>query len=72
MKIREARQAARLSQQELGARIGLDQPAISRMERGQRSVSVEQLVAIAAALDIPVAQLLPPALVTLPSAARAA
>ena len=36
MKIREARQAARLSQQELGARIGLDQPAISRMERGQR------------------------------------
>ena len=58
MNIREARQGKGLSQTALAKATGLDQSAISRIERGQRTVTVEQLVLIARALDVSADELL--------------
>ena len=59
MNIRQARLHAGLSQRALGARVGVDQPTISRIECGHRAVTVTQLMAISRVLAIPLAQLLP-------------
>ena len=56
--LRQHRQAAGLSQESLADRAGLHRTAVSLIERGQRSPSVETLQRICAALGIPVSRLL--------------
>lgn len=58
MNIRDARRRAGLSQARLAELVGVDQSGISRIERGQRPVTVDMLKAIAAALGIRAARLL--------------
>ena len=57
-KIREARQKKGMSQRELAAALGVSKPAISRYELGQRHLRLDQLMALAEILDIPVLELL--------------
>ncbi len=57
-RIAEAREAARLSQAELGARLGLGQSAVSRIESGERSVSSLELAEVASVLRVSVLELL--------------
>lgn len=57
-KIRELRQAAGLSQAALGAAIGADAMLISRLERGERRLTVEAANKLAAALSISVHELM--------------
>lgn len=62
-RLREARQAAGISQTELARRISerldgrLDGPTITRIEKRERSVRIEEAVAAAQALDVPLAAL---------------
>jgi transcriptional regulator with XRE-family HTH domain len=58
LRVRELRKRAGLSQRALAEAAGIDQSAISRIERGQRDVSLNRLDAIARALRVPVAKLL--------------
>lgn len=58
MKLQALRTGAGLTQQELAARVGCAQSEISRIERGERRVSVERLRQLAVALEIPAARLL--------------
>lgn len=57
-RIRRARLAAGVSQEELSFRAGLHRTYISDVERGNRNVTVKTLVAIARALGIKPAELL--------------
>lgn len=50
--IREAREAAGLTQRELAERIGTQQPAIARLESDGSSPSIRTLRAIAEALGV--------------------
>lgn len=52
MNIRQARRQAGISQMQLARMIGVDQSAVSRIERGERSVTVERLVAISRVLGV--------------------
>jgi transcriptional regulator with XRE-family HTH domain len=45
--VRELREGAGLTQAELGQTIRLDQPAVARLEKGERSLSALQLVQLA-------------------------
>lgn len=56
--IREIRQTVGLTQSELARRVGLRQSEISRIENGQRRLTVERLLAIAGALGVEPAELL--------------
>lgn len=58
MNIREARRKAGISQVRLGELIGLDQSGVSRIERGERPVTVDLLRSIARALGMRPADLL--------------
>lgn len=51
--IAELRRARGWDQGQLGARVGLEQPVISRIEHGQRGLSAQELHRLAAALDAP-------------------
>ncbi|MFI5473245.1 helix-turn-helix domain-containing protein [Streptomyces cacaoi] len=57
LQIRDARKGAGLSQVALGERIGRDHKTISRWENGHRIPSLIDLIRIAHALDIPLADL---------------
>lgn len=50
-RVRRIRQEEELSQEELGRRIGLTKYQVSRMERGLRRITVDDLGRIAVALD---------------------
>jgi transcriptional regulator with XRE-family HTH domain len=53
MKLRTARKIARLTQQELAKRAGVDDSLISRLERGQRNLlRYESAMRIAHALNV--------------------
>lgn len=56
---REAREAAGLTQEQLGKLIGASQPEVSRWEAGGRILSLADFLAIADALKVPAAALLP-------------
>lgn len=43
-----------LSTYELAKRMGVSQPVVSRMERGKRDITVEDIAVIAKALDVPI------------------
>ena len=58
-RIRAARAKAGLSQKELAQRVGIGQPMISRIEKGDRVPSTAQLTHIAAALGVPTSDLMP-------------
>jgi transcriptional regulator with XRE-family HTH domain len=55
--VRLRRRELVLSQEELAARAGLDQAYISHVEAARRNISVDNLVRLAAALDMSVAAL---------------
>lgn len=52
-RVREARLAARLSQDELGRRIGLDRTMIAKIEAGARRIDAVELVRLGSCLDLP-------------------
>ena len=56
--IRIARIQAGLTQAQLGARTGLDQASVSRIERGYQAITVAQLLVLARALSVEPAALL--------------
>jgi transcriptional regulator with XRE-family HTH domain len=56
-RIRTARRAAGLSQIQLGERVGRDHKSIHRYETAQRAPSLTDLLLIADALGIPLAEL---------------
>jgi transcriptional regulator with XRE-family HTH domain len=45
--VRELRDGAGMTQNELGQVIGLDQPSVARLEKGERAISALQLVQLA-------------------------
>jgi transcriptional regulator with XRE-family HTH domain len=51
-KLRQLREGAGISQEELAARAGLDRSYISLVERGRRSPTVNTLAKIAAVLSV--------------------
>ena len=57
-RIKKVRQQKKLTQPELGEKIQMDKSAISKIETSGRIPSLEQLVDIAAALDVRVEYLL--------------
>ena len=58
MNLQELRVKAGLTQKELAIRVGCAQSEISRIEHGERSISVDRLQQLAEALNVPVATLL--------------
>jgi transcriptional regulator with XRE-family HTH domain len=57
-RIRRVREQAGLSQRDLAERVELDQSQVSRIENGERSVSVTELYQIAAACQTTVKDIL--------------
>ncbi|MEN9786959.1 MAG: Helix-turn-helix domain [Pseudomonadota bacterium] len=57
-RVRAAREATGLSQQELAERASLDPASLSRIERGRAGLHVDTVERLAAALRVPVAALL--------------
>ena len=55
--IRGARKAAKVTQEVLAERAGMDRQAINRIEQGHASALLDNLIRIAAALDTPLADL---------------
>ena len=53
-KIRELRKEHNLTQAELSARIGIQQSALSRMEKGEYRASLDTLLRILGELNVPV------------------
>lgn len=56
-RIRAARASRRLSQERLGELSGTDRQTINRIEQGHVSTRIDTLMRIAAALDMPLAEL---------------
>ena len=56
-RIRELRQAKDLSQEDLAELCDLDRTYISSLERGKRNVSLRNIAALAASLEVSLAQL---------------
>ncbi|MEU4339494.1 helix-turn-helix transcriptional regulator [Micromonospora lupini] len=52
-RVRDLRQARRLSQEELAELAGVHRTYVSSLERGQRNVGLDNILAIAAALGVP-------------------
>jgi Zn-dependent peptidase ImmA (M78 family)/transcriptional regulator with XRE-family HTH domain len=65
-RVREARLAAKLSQEELGRQIGLDRTMIAKIEAGARRVDAVELVRLGSCLDLPLSHFLyePPAVLS--------
>lgn len=59
-RLRQARQRAGLSQEELAARAGLDRTYVGGAERGERNVALVNIVRLASALSCAPADLIPP------------
>lgn len=55
--IRSARLHANLTQEKLAERAGIDRQAVNRVEQGHQSPLVDNLLRIAYALDVPLADL---------------
>lgn len=64
-RVREARLTAGLSQEDLGARVGLDRTMIAKIEAGRRRVDALELVKLAFALRVPIDYVLRPELAAL-------
>jgi Zn-dependent peptidase ImmA (M78 family)/DNA-binding XRE family transcriptional regulator len=57
-RVREARLAAKLSQEELGRQIGLDRTMIAKIEAGIRRIDAVELVRLGSCLDLPLSHFL--------------
>ncbi|WP_078965059.1 helix-turn-helix domain-containing protein [Streptomyces aureocirculatus] len=57
-RVREHRLSAGLSQEELAEAAGIHRTYVSSLERGQRNVSLDNIIALARALKVDAAQLL--------------
>ena len=57
-RVREARLAAKLSQEELGRRTGLDRTMIAKIEAGTRRIDAVELVRLGSCLDLPLGHFL--------------
>lgn len=57
-RVRELREARGLSQEKLAELAGLHRTYVSSLERGQRNVGLDNIHAIARALDVPPSELL--------------
>lgn len=57
-RVREYRLSAGLSQEQLGEAAGIHRTYVSSLERGQRNVSLDNIIALARALKVDAAQLL--------------
>ncbi|MFJ8804179.1 helix-turn-helix domain-containing protein [Streptomyces sp. NPDC102487] len=55
--IRSVRRAAGLTQERLAERSGIDRQSINRIEQGHAAAYIDNLVRIAYALDVPLADL---------------
>ena len=55
--IRTTRRTAKLTQEALGERAGVDRQSINRIENGHQAASIDTLIRIAYALDTPLADL---------------
>jgi transcriptional regulator with XRE-family HTH domain len=55
--IRRTRTGQAITQTEMAARLGLSQGYLSRLERGQKSLSVETLELVSRVLEVPVSVL---------------
>jgi DNA-binding XRE family transcriptional regulator len=60
MRIRSLRQDCGISQEAFAAQVGLDRSYYGAVERGQRNISLLNLIRIAAALQVEVGALFPP------------
>lgn len=58
-RVREVREKAGLSQEELARQAGLHRTAVSLVERGKRAATLETIYLLAAALDVKPGDLLP-------------
>lgn len=56
--VRSFRTSLGISQEELGRRAGIDRTYIGRVERGERNVSLRNIVRIADALDVMASELI--------------
>jgi transcriptional regulator with XRE-family HTH domain len=56
-RIRVAREGRRISQERLAELVNTDRKTINRIELGAHSTSVDRLILIADALDVPLAEL---------------
>lgn len=59
-KVRAARLARNLTQEQVADRIGLERSSVANIERGTQRLPIHVLYRIAAALDFPFIDLLPP------------
>lgn len=57
-RVREARLAAKLSQDELGRRLGLDRTMVAKIEAGNRRIDAVELVRLSSCLDLPIGHFL--------------
>jgi transcriptional regulator with XRE-family HTH domain/Zn-dependent peptidase ImmA (M78 family) len=57
-RVREARLAAKLSQDELGRQIGLDRTMVAKIESGVRRIDAVELVRLGSCLDLPLGHFL--------------
>ncbi|MGH2969023.1 MAG: helix-turn-helix domain-containing protein [Solirubrobacteraceae bacterium] len=57
-KLRRLRKEAGLTQEQLGARCGMDLAAVSRLERGLKDARLSTIVRLAHALDVTPASLI--------------
>lgn len=56
-RIREVRLHANLTQEALANLMGIDRPSIVEIEQGQRNMTIDTLIRIADALNVPLADL---------------
>lgn len=59
-RVRELRKAKGYSQEGFASASGLDRSYFGGIERGERNVSLDNIAAIACALDVPIKELFPP------------
>ena len=57
-RLRELRHKAKLSQEDLALEAGLDRTYVSSVERGERNISLQNIVRLARALKVKAARLL--------------
>jgi len=60
LRIRQARENAGLTQEQLGSRVDMSPMGISHLEKGQRKMKIEDIIKIAERLNVRVAHLLEP------------